>query len=504
MVYRMDIQELQRIKQAGGSTLLASAEYYASLGWAVLPLKPKSKRPLTEHGLNDATTDINVIHDWWLKCPDANIGINCEQSGLVVVDIDPRNGGDSTIKNLLEQYGAFPPTLMQETGGGGEHYFFKHPGNGIKFGSKLGAGVDIKVNGYIVADPSIHPSGGKYTLQGYPTERPPAELPQWIVDLGATTTTTATPLPDSIPEGARNDTFASLAGSMRRRGASVEAILAALEVDNKRCEKPLPQQELARIAKSVGRYEPEAPKTVLPPTVNAVDFMAMDIPHPGSILEGCIDKGAKICVNGPSKARKTFFVMELGISIAAGLPDFLGWSIPQARNVLFVQMEVQDHFSQHRLIDICRAKGVDRASLNKFHIINARGSILEASNIDEIKTRVEQVGAELVIIDPLYKILSDEIDQSAVKKLMAGFDRICNETHAAILYTHHYAKGRGGDKLTIDRASGSGVLARDFDASFNLTPHKEEGLLVLETIVRAYPPHTKVYNQVGGLPVFIF
>ena len=150
---------------------------YAAQGWHVLPVIPEGKAPLTPHGLKDATTDPKLIKAWWCKWPDANVGIACGPSGLVVVDIDPRNGGSKTAAILHDEHG-FTPTLAVSTGGGGAHLYYL--GGGPSRANCLGPGVDIKgAGGYVVAPPSIHATGGQYKWDMRP-DLELAELPLWI------------------------------------------------------------------------------------------------------------------------------------------------------------------------------------------------------------------------------------------------------------------------------------------------------------------------------------
>ena len=124
------------------------------------------KHPLTGNGFKSATLDKTQILEWWAKWPDANIGVATgEVSGVLVFDIDPRNGGDDTLKALFEEFGEFPKTLKCETGGGGQHYYFEMPSLDpeVKLRGTLGKGIDVKHNGgYVIAPPSNHISGGKY------------------------------------------------------------------------------------------------------------------------------------------------------------------------------------------------------------------------------------------------------------------------------------------------------------------------------------------------------
>lgn len=143
-----------------------------------------------EHGHNSATTDPSVITSWWTAWPDANIGIATgPASGLVVLDDDPRNGGNDTLAELEARHGKMPATIQTLTGGGGTHDYFLHPGAGIYVKSKdgvLGPGIDVKGDGgYIVAPPSLHRSGKRYAWEwsSLPGEVNLAPLPDWMKDV---------------------------------------------------------------------------------------------------------------------------------------------------------------------------------------------------------------------------------------------------------------------------------------------------------------------------------
>jgi hypothetical protein len=147
---------------AGG--LLAAALGYASNGWRVFPLKPGTKTPMTSRGHHNATTDEAQIRAWWTTWPDANIGL-VAGDGLAVLDVDPRNGGDDTLKALIEEYGPICTRSVQ-TGSGGKHFYFHDDAEApLRHGTgRLGRGLDIKAGGrgYVVAPPSVHPNGREY------------------------------------------------------------------------------------------------------------------------------------------------------------------------------------------------------------------------------------------------------------------------------------------------------------------------------------------------------
>lgn len=272
--------------------LLEAALSYAARGWAVValhnPVKDLScscgraectrdgkagKHPRTLHGLSDGTSDPEQIRRWWESFPLANIGIRTGAvSGFFVLDVDERHGGDDSLQGLKEEFGGIPQTVCSLTGAG-EHLFFEHPGSPIQnSASKLAQGLDIRGDGgYIIAPPSLHPSGRLYAWEGSgdPREVGIAKAPPWLLSAlraaGAQARKPSNgdgPHPEeNVPEGSRDNWLASMAGTMRRRGFTVEAIMAALSVENeKRCVPPKDPLDVRRIAYSIGRYTPGDPQ----------------------------------------------------------------------------------------------------------------------------------------------------------------------------------------------------------------------------------------------------
>jgi hypothetical protein len=153
---------------------VAWALRYARGGLPVLPLHTPSrdgcscgnprctsqgKHPRTAHGKDDATTDLATIEQWWRRWPDANVGVR-PPVGIVVLDVDPRHGGDVALAELEARHGRLPDTLTARTGGGGWHYWYAYGGRAK---GTLCPGVDVKTHsGYLVASPSIHSSGRRY------------------------------------------------------------------------------------------------------------------------------------------------------------------------------------------------------------------------------------------------------------------------------------------------------------------------------------------------------
>ncbi len=285
--------------------MLNAALWYAQHGFPVFPVHNvrgglcscgdvgcahPGKHPRTAHGFKDATRDPAQTQKWWKKWPDANIGVPTGPlSGLLVIDIDPRNGGDSSLDALVFKHGRPPATAEQMTGGGGRHIVFRDPGVAVP--KELAPGIDVKgTGGYVIVAPSIHPSGRPYVwdgLNGAKALLNVADAPAWLLErfTAERDRTRTKPTADGKrwTSGVRNSRLTSLAGTMRRRGMSQQSIEAALlEENHRRCDQPLPETEVRRIAQSIGSYPPgpgqgsEGPSTPFRLTDEAVLYIDPD------------------------------------------------------------------------------------------------------------------------------------------------------------------------------------------------------------------------------------
>jgi hypothetical protein len=159
----------------------AAALWYAQRGMPVLPLQPRTKIPATTHGLHDATLDTGRIQRYWRRHPHANIGI-VPPAGTIVLDVDPRNGGDRELARMIRYRGELPETWCARTGSGGWHHWYAVPDSLGATRGQLAQGVDIKTagKGYLVAPPSVHPNGQRYQWITPPTTGTPTAAPLWL------------------------------------------------------------------------------------------------------------------------------------------------------------------------------------------------------------------------------------------------------------------------------------------------------------------------------------
>lgn len=236
-------------------------------GIPVFPVNPLNKQPLTRHGFHDATTDLGTVTAWWAQNPNAMIGVPTgAPSQLLVIDVDIKNGKDglATLRVLETEHGPLPSTRKVRSASGGLHLFFKMPGAEIRSNvGLLGEGVDHRADGgYIVWAGSVDAQGRSYQEL---TSDSPAEPPHWLIDLlqRRRQRATSVALVDGrIPEGRRNSTLTSLAGSLRRRGLDEAVITMALRaVNGECCASPLPDAEVDSISASIGHRERQYSKT---------------------------------------------------------------------------------------------------------------------------------------------------------------------------------------------------------------------------------------------------
>lgn len=241
--------------------LTAAIEYATKYGWAVFPVHPQTKRPMTPHGCRDAKKDVGAIKAWWKRWPDAGVGVATgSASGLVVIDedIDENRGidGRDSVREWEREHGALPETVMAITGRGGYHLYFHYTGTDIKNRAGILEGVDVRgEGGYVVAPPSIHPNGTEYQWEFHPEDYSLAEIDdkvrEFLVPPKPDQQREAFQLPERIESGKRNETLYKLACSMQGQGLPDSAIRAAVEQSNQElCDEPLEGREIDLIVRS--------------------------------------------------------------------------------------------------------------------------------------------------------------------------------------------------------------------------------------------------------------
>jgi Bifunctional DNA primase/polymerase, N-terminal/Primase C terminal 1 (PriCT-1) len=248
-------------------SMVGAALGLAKRRMAVFPCKPREKRPATEHGCLDASTDAEVIRSWWRHEPAFNIGVATGQpSGVFVVDIDGIDA-EQELRRLEAEHGALPSSVEVITPRPGRHIYFQMPDLPLRnSASKIAPGVDVRADGgFVISPPSIHPSGKRYAWSVDSTNTI-AAAPAWLLDRIAEPGTARKPpapasewrtlITEGVPEGQRNSVLARIAGHLLRH--RVDPIFAAGLVQSfnaTRCLPPLPESEVTLIVDSICKRE---------------------------------------------------------------------------------------------------------------------------------------------------------------------------------------------------------------------------------------------------------
>ncbi|MGI6080841.1 MAG: AAA family ATPase [Candidatus Avilachnospira sp.] len=212
----------------------------------------------------------------------------------------------------------------------------------------------------------------------------------------------------------------------------------------------------------------EAVNDDLPDPEDLADVWDNIPPLADCLIDNLLRKGHKMLISGPSKAGKSFALIELTIAVAEGT-KWLGMQCAKGR-VLYVNLELDRASCLHRFKDVYAALGIAPANIRNIDIWNLRGKAVPMDKLaPKLIRRAEKKGYTAVIIDPIYKVITgDENSADQMALFCNQFDKICTELKAAVIYCHHHSKGNQGGKKAMDRASGSGVFARDPDALLDL------------------------------------
>lgn len=376
---------------------LTAALALANYGFTIFPLVPNDKRPLIDNWRNLASNDTDQVRRWWSGSPEANIGIATDN--LLVIDVDPRNGGIQTFRTLFEEQHLvgdnFPPTIAAATQSGGTHMFYWLPANvQVRGGAhKLGLGVDVKsYGGYVVAAGSTIDGREYQWKNGYePDKRDFAQAPPWLIsrckaakpksaeagkivveENDAAVEQARKYLDHNAPEaiqGGRDNTAFVVAARLYDFGVSLDTARELLADWNEvHCHPSLEPYEIERIVQSarvnrenaIGAKHPDAPgfeaveiaprKTtpIVSPVESAADDVApvsfqslltRAVPPVEELIPGLLEKGTVTFLSAPGGKHKSRLAVQLGLCIDAGAPVF-GRQVEQAT---FVYVSYEDH-----------------------------------------------------------------------------------------------------------------------------------------------------------------
>jgi replicative DNA helicase len=452
------------------SKLHDAALTLADLGYAVFPCASGTKQPITTHGCNDATTDLDTIDRWWQQSPSANVAVST--NGFFVLDIDV---GSNWLLEDPERSLDLAVAPLSLTARGGRQYFFRRP-DGVawkNWNSELAKFVDIKVDGgYVVVPPSVLEGGRRYRWA--PTmglDVGPADLPlppQWLIDdlnrladgRTSESSTTNAAGGNSIPAGQRNGTLARLGGTMRRAGMSVDEIAAAIQETNRvRCDPPMDRDEVDRIAASVARYEPDqinvatienhfdqdrrAAQDKLFNIVSSRDLDATEYDME-YLINGILVRGQPSMIAGPKKTLKTNISVDLALSLAEATP-FLGkFDVKLSRRVGVMSGESGAATIQETARRVARSKQLRLSDCDGAVWCFDVPQLTNQEHIDAMKRVIEDHALDVLILDPTYLMMlglgNDAGNLFIVGGLLKSIGELAQETGCTPILCHHLKK----------------------------------------------------------------
>lgn len=410
---------------------------YAALRWYVIPLHtprpgglcscrdPKcqnqGKHPRTRHGLSDASIDEDTIRAWWEMWPDANLGIVCGPSGLVVIDVDPRHGGDEDWRDLKAKYGkTIQQTVSAHTGGGGEHYVYSAPGempianvsNSDKYTGPLGRGIDVRAaGGYIVAPPSLHVSGSYYEwYEGEsPFDREPQRLPLEFAELlsqPARQSEKSAPISIAdilagVPEGGRDWELFKAASKLRYADIPIDWAYRLIEEAAANCTPPFPRNKARqKVESAYFRYEAGKTAIVEPDDLRHADGLAGrqllgeaiatgPLPTPW-LIEDTLVRGRIHMVYGEPESGKTILSIAWILHcVALGL------------NVLFIDEES----GINAISGLLRDMGADPEDIDE-HVHYFPFPSIAQPDFDALLSYADEIQPALIVFDSLTDMLA--------------------------------------------------------------------------------------------------
>jgi hypothetical protein len=247
-------------------------------------------------------------------------------------------------------------------------------------------------------------------------------------------------------------------------------------------------------AMTTEEYAPLEPNQKPPPRawpdiISAAELCANPPATPEVLIEGILYRGGTELFAGPSKAHKTYSMLDQALAIAEGSP-WLGFKTTQTPGI-YVNLELQSFAVAQRLNQITSARGGKPPK--ELYFLNLRGHrVTDDKLISQLPTMMKDRGAGILWIDPHYKIQSvqsrEENSNTDQGRLLSDLESICLEGKSALGLAHHFAKGDASSKSAIDRPAGAGAFGRWPDAVITITPHKEPDAMVFEMSLRLFAP----------------
>lgn len=487
---------------------------YARDRFAVFPCRPMDKQPLgslVPNGVLDATTDEEMIRGWWTKCPNANIGIATgKKSGMSVVDLD----GPEGIASGKRLHLVSPVTAL--TGNGKQLYFSDisgQLGNSVK---KLAEGVDTRGNqGYVIAPPSLHPSGKRYIWEGLAlTRKSLTSLPTIIsMEKARSSLIGNTKSEGWISEalkGMRNgnidNTLVSILGRLRRDGYSASDALVLLQPHA--LAAGATPGHLNDKVNHIWKAYPSRATTLGISKSETIDKFLEDIKEPEWICKPFIAKKSIGFVVGLPETLKTWLCTDLAVESVRESGEWLGIFPVNICKTLFIDQERWKGETQRRFRAVLAAKGMDHQTLR--HKLFLKSGTTIRINIDasyqSFRTELLEMKPDLVVVDSFATFhTSPENDRSEIQKVLERIKELRNEIGCTFLFINHETKmayPNGEEQGIPNMGTMAGSVAIGAAAEFCLIVRKvEDNMSIVHHVKSTLAQKAKsFYASVSDVP----
>ena len=500
---------------------------YIDSGWSILPVKPDEKRPYMTNWLQYTRTrpGKQLVNNWFNNLSGAGVGlVTGKISGVVVLDVE--NWCPTPVDELLKKY---PTNMIARSGGGGVHLFYSYPQNVGRITNRVGIfeGADLRADGgFLVLPPTLHPSGNRYE---WIKRGIPGAFPMAFLDLESRSPTSnegwITEALRGVSEGGRNDTCARLAGYFFKKGLNSDIVEALLMEWNEKNDPPLPVSEVRTTIKSIERSHAGAERQFTSvdfkddrneahsDTTNTSTFGVMKLTdyvkgYGGAGVSWLVDEwlpDASITfLVSPPESYKTWMLLDLAVSVSAGVP-FLGkYRVNSPGPTLIIQQEDSHSGLTDRLALIAEQKlgalpkldGETWAipSMPDIPIYVHPDRQLRFGNkqvLAEMEKQIDQIRPKVIMIDPLYSTTDSTDNYMAdLANRMMVLKTWRDKYGCSFVIAHHSKKNLDPDSTAREDSWGSQFLNAFLEAGWQV--RRNPRLPQNEVIVRR---HSKVMGN---------
>ena len=504
-------------------TMNDQALEYVDSGWSILPVKPEEKRPYMTNWLQYTKTRASkdMVSNWFQRLSGAGVGaVTGRISNMVVLDVE--SYCPTPLEELLKRY---PTQMVSRTGSGGYHLFYQYPTNVSKVSNRVRIfeGADLRADGgFIVLPPTIHPNGSRYE---WVQRGPLGAFPMALLDLQSKPAVQndgwITEALRGVSEGGRNDTCARLAGYFFKKGLNSDIVEALLLEWNERNDPPLPIREVRTTIKSIERSHSGADRQF-----TSVEFTddrpeqkpdsTFDVMRMVDYVKGYGGEGVSWLVQdwlpdksitflvSPPESYKTWILLDLAVSVSAGVPFLGSYGVNTTGPTLIIQQEDSHAGLTDRLALIVEQKlGMNPVlegdewkvpSMPDLPIYVHPSRMLRFDNkqvIDELEKQIETIKPKVILIDPLYSTTSGVDNYMAdLANQMMVLKTWRDKYGCSFVIAHHSRKNLDPDSTAREDSWGSQFLNAFLEAGWQI--RRNPRLAQNEIVVRR---HSKVMGN---------